>query len=127
LAPEFVTSGRLGVAFGSTHGSPTVQREIYKTFFSGFHLAGKSHNDAEHPPGAALESLSHLRHSLILDVVAMCTLVGVHKSEIIDILSRPALLITNQSEGLGDLVRSLSTEGNAHILIANSFEHLGHL
>jgi 3-oxoacyl-[acyl-carrier-protein] synthase II len=33
LAPEFISSGRLGVAFGSTHGSPTVQREIYKTFF----------------------------------------------------------------------------------------------
>lgn len=33
LSEEFVTSGRLGVAFGSTHGSPTVQREIYKTFF----------------------------------------------------------------------------------------------
>ncbi len=34
LDPDFVTSGRLGVAFGSTHGSPTVQRDIYKTFFS---------------------------------------------------------------------------------------------
>jgi 3-oxoacyl-[acyl-carrier-protein] synthase II len=34
LDKAFITSGRLGVAFGSTHGSPTVQREIYKTFFS---------------------------------------------------------------------------------------------
>ena len=33
LDEEFITSGRLGVAFGSTHGSPTVQRNIYKTFF----------------------------------------------------------------------------------------------
>lgn len=33
LEPAFITSGRLGVAFGSTHGSPTVQREIYRTFF----------------------------------------------------------------------------------------------
>ncbi|MCL2458744.1 MAG: 3-oxoacyl-ACP synthase, partial [Desulfobulbus sp.] len=33
LSREFIESGRLGVAFGSTHGSPTVQREIYKTFF----------------------------------------------------------------------------------------------
>ncbi len=33
LAQDFITSGRLGVAFGSTHGSPTVQRDIYKTFF----------------------------------------------------------------------------------------------
>ena len=35
LDQAFITSGRLGVAFGSTHGSPTVQREIYKTFFGG--------------------------------------------------------------------------------------------
>jgi 3-oxoacyl-[acyl-carrier-protein] synthase II len=35
LEPAFITSGRLGVAFGSTHGSPTVQREIYSKFFSG--------------------------------------------------------------------------------------------
>ena len=35
LDDDFVRSGRLGVAFGSTHGSPTVQRNIYKTFFSG--------------------------------------------------------------------------------------------
>lgn len=34
LDEEFITSGRLGVAFGSIHGSPTVQRDIYKTFFS---------------------------------------------------------------------------------------------
>jgi len=34
LDDNFITSGRLGVAFGSTHGSPTVQRNIYKTFFS---------------------------------------------------------------------------------------------
>ena len=35
LKSEFITSGRLGVAFGSIHGSPTVQRGIYRTFFSG--------------------------------------------------------------------------------------------
>jgi 3-oxoacyl-[acyl-carrier-protein] synthase II len=34
LDNAFITSGRLGVAFGSTHGSPTVQRQIYKSFFS---------------------------------------------------------------------------------------------
>jgi len=34
LDDRFITSGRLGVAFGSTHGSPSVQREIYKCFFS---------------------------------------------------------------------------------------------
>lgn len=34
LDDEFIQSGRLGVAFSSTHGSPTVQRNIYRTFFS---------------------------------------------------------------------------------------------
>ena len=32
LTPDFITSGRLGVAFGSTHGSPTVQRISTKSF-----------------------------------------------------------------------------------------------
>ena len=34
LSQDFIRSGRLGVSFGSTHGSPTVQRNIYKTFFN---------------------------------------------------------------------------------------------
>jgi len=34
LNHDFITSGRLGVAFGSTHGSPSVQRGIYRSFFS---------------------------------------------------------------------------------------------
>lgn len=34
LDRAFITSGRLGVAFGSTHGSPSAQRSIYKTFFT---------------------------------------------------------------------------------------------
>ncbi len=33
--------------------------------------------------------------SVILSYSTECNIVGVHKSEIIDILSRPALLITN--------------------------------
>jgi 3-oxoacyl-[acyl-carrier-protein] synthase II len=33
FSSEYLASGRVGVAFGSTHGSPTVQRGIYETFF----------------------------------------------------------------------------------------------
>jgi 3-oxoacyl-[acyl-carrier-protein] synthase II len=33
LDQEFLSSGRMGVAFGSTHGSPTIQRNIYAAFF----------------------------------------------------------------------------------------------
>jgi len=35
LDGKFVNSGRMGVAFGSTHGSPSVQRSIYEKFFKG--------------------------------------------------------------------------------------------
>ena len=35
LDPDFITSGKLGVAFGSTHGSPTVQRNVYNIFLQG--------------------------------------------------------------------------------------------
>lgn len=30
---ETLSSGRVGIAYGSTHGSPTVQRHIYEAFF----------------------------------------------------------------------------------------------
>jgi 3-oxoacyl-[acyl-carrier-protein] synthase II len=33
LDSGFITSGRLGVAFSSTHGSPLVQRELYQALF----------------------------------------------------------------------------------------------
>ncbi|MFH0976524.1 MAG: beta-ketoacyl synthase N-terminal-like domain-containing protein [Spirochaetota bacterium] len=33
LDKEFLSSGRLGVAFGSIHGSPTVQASIYEAFY----------------------------------------------------------------------------------------------
>jgi len=34
LEPDFLSSGRMGVAFGSTHGSPSVQRGIYKALMA---------------------------------------------------------------------------------------------
>lgn len=33
LDQDLLSSGRVGVAYGSTHGSPTVQRTIYEAFF----------------------------------------------------------------------------------------------
>jgi 3-oxoacyl-[acyl-carrier-protein] synthase II len=33
LSEDYLSSGKVGVAFGSTHGSPTVQRGIYEAFF----------------------------------------------------------------------------------------------
>ena len=34
LEEDFITSGKMGVAFGSIHGSPTVQRSIYGTILN---------------------------------------------------------------------------------------------
>ncbi len=34
LDQDTLSSGRLGVAFGSIHGSPTIQRKIYQVFFN---------------------------------------------------------------------------------------------
>ncbi len=38
LDQEFISSGRMGVAFGSTHGSPLVERNMFRDLFNGdFH------------------------------------------------------------------------------------------
>ncbi len=42
LPQEFITSGKMGVSFGSIHGSPTVQRDIYKIFFEAKDKGGLS-------------------------------------------------------------------------------------
>src|SRR5665647_1182845 len=55
LDNEFITSGRLGVAFGSTHGSPSVQREIYKIFFGG--------SSSEYSNIGAVEYLKSMVHT----------------------------------------------------------------
>ncbi|MCB2186715.1 MAG: beta-ketoacyl-[acyl-carrier-protein] synthase family protein [Deltaproteobacteria bacterium] len=54
LTPEYLASGRVGVAFGSTQGSPTVQREIYQVFFSGREEDFRRLNGADY-----LRSMSH--------------------------------------------------------------------
>ena len=68
LPPEFVTSGRLGVAFGSTHGSPTVQREIYKTFFSGGH--------SEFAAIGAVDYLKSMVHTTAVNITKMFGITG---------------------------------------------------
>ena len=72
LNQEFITSGRLGVAFGSTHGSPTVQRQIYKTFFGNsksrlcFHRGrGLSEIDGPHHGGEYHQDVRHYRKGAV--------------------------------------------------------------
>jgi 3-oxoacyl-[acyl-carrier-protein] synthase II len=68
LDKEFITSGRLGVAFGSTHGSPTVQRNIYKTFFS--NLAEEFSNIG------AVDYLRSMVHTTAVNITRMFGITG---------------------------------------------------
>jgi 3-oxoacyl-[acyl-carrier-protein] synthase II len=67
--PEcFVTGGRLGVAFGSTHGSPSVQREIYKTFFTG--------NQTAFAGIGAVDYLKSMVHTTAVNISKMFGITG---------------------------------------------------
>ena len=68
LDPDFIRSGRLGVAFGSTHGSPTVQREIYKTFFSG--------SRSEFSTIGAVDYLRSMVHTTAVNITKMFGITG---------------------------------------------------
>jgi len=68
LDQDFITSGRLGVAFGSTHGSPTVQRQIYKTFFSG-------EEDSIRSVGA-VDYLKSMVHTTAVNITKMFGITG---------------------------------------------------
>jgi 3-oxoacyl-[acyl-carrier-protein] synthase II len=68
LTEDFITSGRLGVAFGSTHGSPTIQREIYKTFFQ--NLA------TEFSSIGAVDYLRSMVHTTAVNITRMFGITG---------------------------------------------------
>lgn len=87
LSQEFITSGRLGVAFGSTHGSPTIQREIYKTFF----------NDLESKFSSigAVDYLRSMVHTTAVNITRMFGITGRV------IASSTACTTSSQSIGFG--------------------------
>ncbi len=68
LSPEQLGSGRLGVAFGSTHGSPTVQRGIYETFFS---KSGKRFASI-----GAVDYLKSMVHTTAVNITKMFGITG---------------------------------------------------
>lgn len=68
LDNDFVTSGRLGVAFGSTHGSPTVQRGIYKAFFSDC--------SSEFAAVGAVDYLKSMVHTTAVNITKMFEITG---------------------------------------------------
>ena len=68
LGQGFIGSGRLGVAFGSTHGSPTVQREIYKTFFHDL--------DEKFSSIGAVDYLRSMVHTTAVNITRMYGITG---------------------------------------------------
>ncbi|MCI5223735.1 MAG: 3-oxoacyl-ACP synthase [Candidatus Electrothrix sp. AR4] len=65
---EYITSGRLGVAFGSTHGSPTVQRDIYRTFFNDI--------DTKFSSIGAVDYLRSMVHTTAVNITRMFGITG---------------------------------------------------
>ncbi len=68
LDDDFVRSGRVGVAFGSTHGSPTIQRNIYKTFFHGSKEA--------YSTIGAVDYLRSMTHTTAVNITKMFGITG---------------------------------------------------
>jgi len=68
LDPAFIRSGRLGVAFGSTHGSPSVQRQIYKSFFS--------HSRQNFSSIGAVDYLRSMVHTTAVNITKMFGITG---------------------------------------------------
>ena len=87
LSQEFITSGRLGVAFGSTHGSPTVQRDIYRTFFQEL--------DAKFSSIGAVDYLRSMVHTTAVNITRMFGITGRV------IASSTACTTSSQSIGFG--------------------------
>ncbi|MBR9979589.1 MAG: 3-oxoacyl-ACP synthase [Desulfatitalea sp.] len=87
LSETFITSGRLGVAFGSTHGSPTVQRDIYRTFFG--QTEGSLRNIG------AVDYLKSMVHTTAVNITKMFGITGRV------IASSTACTTSSQSIGFG--------------------------
>jgi 3-oxoacyl-[acyl-carrier-protein] synthase II len=68
LDQDFITSGRLGVAFGSIHGSPTVQRDIYKAYFNEL--------DTKFSSIGAVDYLRSMVHTTAVNITRMFGITG---------------------------------------------------
>jgi 3-oxoacyl-[acyl-carrier-protein] synthase II len=65
---EVLSSGRVGVAFGSIHGSPTVQRHIYEAFFDPSHKGYTKIN--------ATDYLKSMVHTTAVNITRMFGITG---------------------------------------------------
>jgi len=69
LSQDFITSGDMGVAFGSIHGSPTVQRDIYKVFF-------EAKDKTEYQSIGAVDYLKSMVHTTAVNITKMFGITG---------------------------------------------------
>ncbi|MBP7230583.1 MAG: hypothetical protein KBA28_01525 [Syntrophaceae bacterium] len=69
LPESFVTGGRLGIAFGSIHGSPTVQRDIYKIIFG-------AKDKAAYQNIGAVDYLKSMVHTTAVNISKMFGITG---------------------------------------------------
>ncbi len=87
LSQDFISSGRMGVAFGSTHGSPNIQRMVYKKLLVDDDLTFKK-----------IESTSYLQfmtHTTAANIAQMFSIIG----RVIS--SNTACTTSSQSIGFG--------------------------
>jgi len=68
LDRNILSSGRVGVAFGSTHGSPTVQRDIFKNFFS--------NSQSQFLSIGAVDYLKSMVHTTAVNITKMFQITG---------------------------------------------------
>ncbi|MDL2328821.1 3-oxoacyl-ACP synthase [Desulfosarcina sp. OttesenSCG-928-A07] len=87
LLPEFITSGRMGVAFGSIHGSPSVHRQIYSSFFDT--------TDTHLSNAGAVDYLKSMVHTTAVNITRMFGITGRV------IASTTACTTSSQSIGFG--------------------------
>ena len=69
LPEDFITSGKMGVAFGSIHGSPTVQRDIYRIFFA-------SAEKSAYQTIGAVDYLKSMVHTTAVNITKMFGITG---------------------------------------------------
>jgi 3-oxoacyl-[acyl-carrier-protein] synthase II len=69
LTSEFITSGKLGVAFGSIHGSPITQRDIYRKFFG-------ATDNATYKTIGAVDYLKTMVHTTAVNITKMFGITG---------------------------------------------------
>jgi 3-oxoacyl-[acyl-carrier-protein] synthase II len=68
LESEFISSGRMGVAFGSIHGSPSIQRNVYKRYYSG--------SKSDFATIGAVDYLKSMVHTTAVNITKMFGITG---------------------------------------------------